>query len=291
MSTPLSPPTTPLLAAERAELEQILQQELLQPVFQPIVDLRKGVVLGHEALIRGPHDSELHTPVRLFKAAIRHGYQLQLELLCRKLSLARYAELKLEGLLFLNVSASLLNSPDHQQGFTIEMLSWLGIPQDSIVIELSEQHPFDHQGLTRAAVEYYRSMGFQIAIDDLGVGYSGLRLWSELQPEFVKIDKHFISDLDRDPVKREFVQSIGRIGRNLRCQTLAEGIERYEEMRTLQRMGIDLGQGFLLGVPASSPQPLLRPERIRRPLHVRSGDAVQKLFRLMRQPVLRPRGG
>jgi EAL domain-containing protein (putative c-di-GMP-specific phosphodiesterase class I) len=290
MST-LSPlPDTALLAAERAELDQILRLELLEPVFQPIMDLRSGRVMGHEALIRGPHDSLLHAPSRLFQAAIQHGRQLQLELLCRKCSLERFAELKPGGLLFLNVTASLLSSPDHQHGFTAELLRQLGIPLESIVIELSEQHPFDHQGLTRAAVEHYRNMGFQIAIDDLGAGYSGLRLWSELQPEFVKIDKHFISGLDRDPVKREFVQSIGRIGRNLRCQILAEGIERHQEMRALQQMGIGLGQGFLLGVPQTQPQPLLRPDQIRRPLHLRSGQAALQLFHRMRQPVLRMRG-
>jgi EAL domain-containing protein (putative c-di-GMP-specific phosphodiesterase class I) len=226
----------------------------------------------------------------LFQAAIRNGCLLQLELLCRKCSLARFAELKLGGLLFLNVTASLLSSPDHQHGFTADLLRQLGIPLESIVIELSEQHPFDHQGLTRTAVEHYRSMGFQVAIDDLGVGYSGLRLWSELQPEFVKIDKHFISGLDRDPVKREFVQSIGRIGRNLGCQVLAEGIERYEEMRALQQMGIGLGQGYLLGMPEGSPQPLLQPEQIRRPLHLRSRQAALQLYHRMRQPVLRLRG-
>ncbi|WP_369624362.1 EAL domain-containing protein [Marinobacterium sp. BA1] len=290
MSTPPPLPSATLMAAERAELEQILRLELLEPVFQPIMDLRSGTAIGHEALIRGPRGSTLYAPSRLFQAAIRHDHQLQLELLCRKCSLARFAELKPGGLLFLNVTASLLSSPDHQHGFTADLLRQLDIPLESIVIELSEQHPFDHQGLTRAAVEHYRSMGFQIAIDDLGAGYSGLRLWSELQPEFVKIDKHFISDLDRDPVKREFVQSIGRIGRNLRCQILAEGIERYEEMRALQQMGIGLGQGFLLGMPSTCPQPLLRPDQIRRPLHVRSGQAARQLFHLMRQPMQRLRG-
>lgn len=290
MSTALPSSDTSLPAAERAELERILRLEQLEPVFQPIIDLRKGTIIGHEALIRGPHDSLLHAPSSLFQAAIRNGYQLQLELLCRKCSLARFAELKLGGLLFLNVTASLLSSPDHQHGFTADLLRQLGIPLESIVIELSEQHPFDHQGLTRAAVEHYRSMGFRIAIDDLGIGYSGLRLWSELQPEFVKIDKHFISDLDRDPVKREFVQSIGRIGRNLGCQILAEGIERHEEMRALQQMGIGLGQGYLLGMPEGSPQPLLQPEQIRRPLHLRSRQAALQLYHRMRQPVLRLRG-
>lgn len=273
--------------AERDELEQILHQELLLPVFQPIIDLNSGKSIGCEALIRGPQGSVLHTPSLLFQAAIRHGRQLQLELLCRKRSLERFAEMAPGGQLFLNVTASLLSSPDHQHGFTADLLRQLGIPVESIVIELSEQHPFDHQGLTHAAVEHYRNMGFQIAIDDLGAGYSGLRLWSELQPEFVKIDKHFISNLDLDPVKREFVQSISRIGRNLGCKVLAEGIERKEEMVALQRMGIGLGQGYLLGRPEPEPRPLLRADQIRRPLHVRSRQACRHLFNRMRIPVER----
>ncbi len=254
---------------EREELERILSQALLRPHFQPILNLRTGTLIGYEALIRGPVNSPLQMPSELFRCAIEQGRQHELELLSRSCSLRAFSRFEPGQKLFLNVTASLLGSPEHQQGFTVELLRELGIPIESIVIELSEQHPFDQQGVSRAAVEHYRNMGFSIAIDDLGTGYSGLKLWSELQPEYVKIDQHFVRSLDRDPVKREFVHSICRIGRNLGCQVLAEGIEELAEMRTLQTLGVELGQGYLLGRPEVDPRVLLSSERIRPPFFAR----------------------
>ncbi|MBV1788952.1 EAL and GGDEF domain-containing protein [Marinobacterium sp. D7] len=255
-----------VIESELDELElltEIIQQECLFPVFQPIVDLSTGECLGHEALIRGPSGTPLHAPYRLFNAAIRHHLLHRLELLCRRRSIECFAAQTMSGKLFLNVSASLLSSSDYQHGFTIELLQALGIPQENIVIELSEQHPFDNHGLTRSAVDHYRQMGFRIAIDDLGSGYSGLKLWADLQPDYVKIDMHFVRTIDRDSVKREFVRSICNIGRTLHCNIIAEGIETLEELHTLQEMGVRYGQGFLLGRPLEEPVMSLDPLTIR----------------------------
>jgi len=254
------------IESEQDELEllsEVIRQECLYPVFQPIVDLNTGECLGHEALIRGPSGTPLHAPYRLFNAAIRHHLLHRLELLCRRRSIECFAAQAIGGKLFLNVSASLLSTPDYQHGFTVELLQTLGIPQEDIVIELSEQHPFDNHGLTRSAVDHYRQMGFRIAIDDLGSGYSGLRLWADLQPDYVKIDMHFVRDIDRDSVKREFVRSICNIGRTLHCNIIAEGIETLEELHTLQEMGVRYGQGFLLGRPSADPELSIDPLTVR----------------------------
>lgn len=259
--------------AEAELLTDIIREQRLYPVFQPIVDLSTGECLGHEALIRGPRGTSLHSPYHLFNAAIRNHLLHRLELLCRRCSIESFSAQGMEGKLFLNVSASLLSTPEHQHGFTADLLSELGIPLENIVIELSEQHPFDHHGLTRTAVDHYREMGFHIAIDDLGSGYSGLKLWSELQPDYVKIDMHFIRGIDRDSVKREFVRSICNIGHTLDCKIIAEGIETLEELHALQDMGVRYGQGFLLGRPASEPDLLMEPLVVRHGYLQRRGDA------------------
>lgn len=235
-------------------LADILQNRTLYPHFQPIVDLRNRKIIGHEALIRGPADSPLAMPCELFSTAITYERLHQLELTSRQCSLESFARLKPGGKLFLNISASLLSSPEHTEGFTVELLEQLGIPQVDIVIELSEQHPFDNQGLTHHAVEHYRQLGFQIAVDDLGTGYSGLKLWSELNPEYVKIDRHFVNYVDQDPVKREFVRAICKISEKTGCMVIAEGIERYEEVEALMQLGVSIGQGYYLGMP--HPEPL-----------------------------------
>ncbi|MFT6406514.1 MAG: EAL domain-containing protein (putative c-di-GMP-specific phosphodiesterase class I), partial [Marinomonas primoryensis] len=234
-------------------LEKILVNGLITPYFQPIYDLKNGKVYGHEALSRGPKNSALFTPDPLFALAQQEGKLHKLELLCREKALSKFAKLSLEGRLFLNVSASLLASPDHQSGMTLAILNELGLDQKDIVIELSEQHPYDHNGLPRSSVDHYREMGFQVAIDDLGVGYSGLQLWSELQPDIVKIDKHFIKNVDKDEIKREFVRSILTIAQRLNCLLIAEGIETQQELDQLIEIGVTFGQGYFLGRPTETP--------------------------------------
>lgn len=238
----------------RQLLLEILESEALYPHFQPIVDLKKGKVIGHEALIRGPAGSVMASPGALFQTAIENNLLHTLELLCRRCSLEKFAELKPGGQLFLNISASLLGTSEHTEGFTSELLQDLGISISDIVIEISEQHPFDQYGLSNNAVQHYRNMGFQVAVDDLGTGYSGLKLWSELKPEYVKIDRHFVSKIDRDAVKREFVRAICNISNVMGCKIIAEGIERQEEAEVLLELGITYGQGFYLGYPSPEPE-------------------------------------
>ncbi|MNY12256.1 Cyclic di-GMP phosphodiesterase Gmr [compost metagenome] len=102
-------------------------------------------------------------------------------------------------------------------------------------------------------------MGFSIALDDLGAGYSSLRLWSELRPDIVKIDRHFIDGIHLDPLKREFVGSILQMAKAARARVIAEGVEQLEELQLLERMGVDLVQGYLLGRPQEQPvsEPLI----------------------------------
>ncbi|WP_271272895.1 EAL domain-containing protein [Aliamphritea hakodatensis] len=245
--------TTLNIDYEEQLLRSLIAGDNLFPHFQPIVDLRNGETIGHEALIRGPEGSVLYSPDSLFQTAIRCGLLHTLELSCRRLSLQRFAELNIGGKLFLNISASLLGTPEHQKGLTADMLAALDIPQQAIVIELSEQHPFDQYGLTLEAVQHYRGMGFNIAIDDLGSGYSGLKLWSELQPNIVKIDKHFVHNVDREPIKRQFVKSICGIANGIGCSIIAEGIETQSELLTLKELGVTIGQGFYLGRPTQRP--------------------------------------
>lgn len=276
----------PLLTDEQL-LSSILENGAITPYFQPIFDLLDGSVLGHEALSRGPQGSVLFSPDQLFKTAIASDKLHELELLCREKSLQRFSELGLPGKLFLNISASLLSSSDHQKGMTLALLDKMGLSQERIVIELSEQHPYDHFGLSKACVEYYRRMGFNMAIDDLGVGYSGLRLWSELQPEYVKIDKHFISGVDKDAVKREFVRSIVAIANSLQCKIIAEGIETQSELELLIELGVTQGQGYLLGYPVEAPDQFYNSLLVERSRRVEQAVPIdeEEAVLLLSQPV------
>lgn len=237
-------------------LREILEQRRLSALFQPILDLKSGEFLGFEGLIRGPADSPLHSPVNLFGAAEQQGLQLELEMLSRQIVLKTFAELKLPGNLFLNVSPETLTNPSFKNGQTLTFLKELGLDPERVIIEITENQPtFDFDGM-RSALLHYRSMGFKIAIDDLGEGFSSLRLWSELRPEFIKIDMHFVQGVDSDPIKLQFLKSIQHIAESCGTQVIAEGVETEAELRVVKDIGIALGQGYFIARPSPTP-PLL----------------------------------
>ncbi|MES2114985.1 MAG: GGDEF domain-containing protein [Pseudomonadota bacterium] len=237
----------------RLHLNDIITHRQLSALFQPIVQMQTGEIIAYEGLIRGPSDSPLHAPMNLFKVARANNLTVQVEHLCRKVVLERFAELDLPGKLFLNVSPECLLQRDAPHGETLEYIQRVGIQPDRVIIELTENQPTYDYELMREAVLHYRNMGFQIAIDDLGEGFSSLRLWSELRPEFVKIDMHFIQGINNDPVKLQFVRSIQEIADKSDTLVIAEGIETQAELLVLRDLGVAYGQGYHLGRPHGQP--------------------------------------
>ncbi|MCV2220692.1 bifunctional diguanylate cyclase/phosphodiesterase [Pseudomonas mercuritolerans] len=252
-------------------LSSILTQSGLHSLFQPIICLSERRILGYEALTRGPSNSPLHSPIALFAVARQAGRLSELEIACRQSACRRFNEQQLPGKLFLNVSPESLLEAAHQPGRTLQLLQDLGIAPSQVVIELTEQTPIDDFQLLQTALHHYRAMGFSIALDDLGAGYSSLRLWSELRPDYVKIDRHFIDGIHQDALKREFVGSILQIAKASRAQVIAEGIELPEELAVLTEMGVDLVQGYLLGRPQEHPS---RDARALMPKHDSSAVAL-----------------
>ncbi|MDP4027625.1 MAG: phosphodiesterase [Gallionella sp.] len=234
-------------------LQDILNQRSLSALFQPIMNISDGTFLGFEGLIRGPADSPLHSPINLFAAAKQQGLSLEIEMLCRQIVLESFFLQDLPGKLFLNVSPEALTHPSFKDGQTLSYLETLGIDPQRIIIEITENQPtFDFEGM-RNALLHYRGMGFQIALDDLGEGFSSLRLWSELRPEFVKIDMHFVQGVNADPLKQQFIRSIQSIALSSGTQVIAEGIETAAEFRVIRDIGIACGQGYFIARPNPIP--------------------------------------
>ena len=242
-----------IVTEQFSALDTLLANGDLHSLFQPIFSLSERRILGYEALSRGPSNSALHSPINLFAVARSAGRLSELELLCRKKACQRFSQQALPGKLFLNVSPDSLMETTHQPGRTLQLLQTLGIPPSQVVIELTEQSPTNDFALLDKALHHYRAMGFSIALDDLGAGYSSLRLWSELRPDYVKIDRHFIDGIHLDAVKREFVGSILKMAKASRAEVIAEGIELPEELAVLAEMGVDLLQGYLLCRPQEQP--------------------------------------
>lgn len=234
-------------------LYSIIRERSLTVLFQPIIANKKRAIFGYEALIRGPSNTPLHSPVTLFETAARYGRLVELEVLCREVSIQQFVRLNLPGKLFLNTSPESLFQPNFRTGSTLDILERVGLPPEKVVIELTEQFPTENYEAIREAKHHYKSMGFEIAIDDLGAGYAGLRMWSELRPDYVKIDRHFMQDIHEDPVKQEFVRSIKNIARGLNCKVVGEGVETTDEFLCVSRLGIEFIQGYYFARPAQIP--------------------------------------
>jgi len=253
-STDLPSPEWPSLPADdEAELLYLIARRDLHPVFQPIIDFRVQAYIGFEGLIRGPAGSRFQFPDNLFGAARAAGLACELEHACREVTLKAFARLRLPGRLFLNVTPCCLADVRMQEGMARELLPQLGIAPGRVVIELTENQNITRVPDLQALLSIYRGMGFQIAVDDLGEGFSNLRMWSDVRPDFVKIDRYFIDGIADDRMKYHFVRAMQDLAESCSAHLVAEGIEREEDFTTLRDMGIACGQGFFIAVPEPVP--------------------------------------
>jgi EAL domain-containing protein (putative c-di-GMP-specific phosphodiesterase class I)/GGDEF domain-containing protein len=245
------------------QLRKVLEDRSVTTVFQPIYGFREGRIIGFEALVRGPEGSLIETPGELFAAATAEGVAVELNLLCIKEILRAFMARKLEGSLFLNASPQLIMQSGFDRARAERFLRELGLDPDRVVIELTEDYPTVDFRLVHESLMLYRSMGFRVAIDDLGEGFSSLRLWSELKPEFVKADKHFVTGLAADPVKLQFLRAIQHIAESSGSLVIAEGIESAADFKVVKDIGVACGQGWFIGRPAENPNATL-PEEAQR---------------------------
>jgi diguanylate cyclase (GGDEF)-like protein len=243
----------------RPHLVHILDNARLMTLLQPVLDLEEGRIMGYEALSRGPSNSPLHAPQALFRVAAQHGMQATLDWACVYMALKTFAQMDLSGRLFVNLSPSSLLDASFAPDAMLAALDQVGLTGNRVVIEITENAAALDYGDLRQAVSGMRAAGIDVAIDDLGEGFSSLRLWSELKPSFVKIDKHFIADIHRDPHKIQFVRSIRQLAEGAHSCVIAEGVENLSELAVLKDLGIRYAQGYLIGRP--SPVPVRLPSR------------------------------
>ena len=233
----------------KSKIHDILDSKNISPLFQPIIDISNATVFAHEALVRGPVGTKLHSPISLLSSAHLAGLLPEVESLCREIVLSRYAECKSQIKLFVNISPTCLMLTNSQFEFNIKQLERFNLKPSDIVIEITEGSTIHDFSVLKDTVARYKANGFGIALDDLGEGFSSLRLWSEIQPDFVKIDKHFITNIQNDPIKQEFVRAIQKIATESGSQTIAEGVETRDELAVIKDLKINYAQGFLLGRP------------------------------------------
>jgi len=236
-------------------LARVLQDRQLHAVFQPIVDLRDGGVHAHEALIRGPVGTPLHSPDALLSAAAKEGLGYEFEMACIVTQLHAWGKLRQSGRLFLNISAEVMVELVAHRGIghLLEQLSLSGVLPRYVVLEITEHERVKDMDRLDEVVSALRETGISIALDDFGDGRSSLRLWSQLRPEIVKIDKYFVQNISATADKLKTVRALLQIADIFETSLVAEGIENAQDLRVIRDLDVRYCQGFFLGRPESQP--------------------------------------
>ncbi len=241
-------------------LDKILLEQSVTTVFEPIVRLATHEVLGYEALSRGPAGTGLETPLALFGTAELCDREYELDSLCRRRALANARGIDPEQLLFLNILPTCIQDPDFQAAHVRETLADLGLGPRNLVLEISERQAISNFPVFREAIDHFSGLGFRIALDDTGSGFSSLEAALELQPDFLKIDMSLVRSIEDSPEKQEVLRGLQSLSARMGSHVIAEGIETPEELAAIAALGIEYGQGFFLGRGTSAPSAGSTPE-------------------------------
>lgn len=236
-------------------LKEIIIEENIRTFYQPIVDLQTGKIFAYEALTRGPEASAMESPLMLFGVADKTNLSFELDRLCRRKALLNVRGLTQDQKLFVNTFPNTMHDPEFRGEPLDQLLKSTGLAGTNIVFEVTERVAIENYDLFQREQNYFSSLGFGLAVDDIGAGYGSLEAIANLRPQFVKVDISIIRDIHKNPVKQELLKAISDISRKINAKVLVEGIEKQEELQVVREHNVDLAQGFLLG----RPQPRLLP--------------------------------
>jgi EAL domain-containing protein (putative c-di-GMP-specific phosphodiesterase class I)/GGDEF domain-containing protein len=243
------------------ELRRILAARDVQIRYQPIVRLGDGEIHGFEALSSGPAGDIFEKPEMLFSFAEETEQIVELERLCRMQAIRGSAALHAPQKLFLNCSAHGFIDPELLSSKILEEVSKAGRAPSDIVFEVTERVAITEWKEFRAILAALRRMGFSIAIDDMGAGYSSLQAVAEVEPDYLKFDISLVRDIHLSPIKRNLLETLVVLAEKIHARVIAEGVESVEEYEALRSMGVTFAQGFYFAVPSALTESA--------PLHVR----------------------
>ena len=217
--------------------------------YHPIVIASTREIFGYEALARGTLRT-LRSPEVMFDVAAEADLIWELSRLCRERAFEGMST-RLEGgqLLFVNVDPHDFADPAFSENELSE--------PSRIVIEITERTAIKDYPKFRERLKAFREKGFRFAVDDAGSGYAGLGSIANLEPDFIKLDISLINSIDTNFIKQNLVQTMVRFANDHGAKVIAEGVERAEEFKTVQELGVHLVQGFFLHRPQSASSPIV----------------------------------
>ena len=226
-------------------LRAILTGRRITTQYQPILDLRSRRAIGFEALSRGPR-GEFATPDVLFRVAYEADLVVKLDAVCRERAVRSMGKLEDDQLLFINMEPSSIFDP-----MLMKSIPAHRVPR--VVFEITEHAAIADFQTFRQAVQIVKQSGFKFAMDDVGSAYSGLRIISMIEPDFIKLDMELTREAKHNRVKMELLKAIVGFGADAGIPMIVEGIETQEELDTVTQLDVQLVQGYFVGRPAAIP--------------------------------------
>jgi EAL domain-containing protein (putative c-di-GMP-specific phosphodiesterase class I) len=224
----------------------------LQPIVQP-----SGDIVGYEFLTRPLPEQMPFRPAELFDTARRIGQHSFLDRAARHSAIRMSASHLQNGIKrFINFLPSSLYCPNTCLTGTFEMMKETGTDPGDYVFEVMESEPLDDPRLLNI-FDIYRQEGVRLALDDVGSGFSTLESVERLQPDYVKMDRRWVSGCDKDVDKQRYIDGLLELVSRFHGVILAEGVERLEEWNYLRKSGVSLFQGFLFGRASPIPAAML----------------------------------
>jgi len=235
--------------ARRQRILDVVLDRQIRSVYEPIVAVETKTVHGYEALARGPVGTELHSPLELFRLAEAEGLVYELDCLCRSSGLEGAVGLPSGTKLFLNIRPTTIHDPHFRSEQLVRTLDKCGLTPHDVVFEISEQESIRNFKSFKKVRDGYRELGFEFALDDTGAGYAGLEALVEISPDYIKVDRAFVSGVDEDPVRQTMLAALQTVSERTHARLIAEGLDTLEELETLSELNIPFGQGWLFGKP------------------------------------------
>jgi len=249
---PAVEPLYPTKMTDVDKLDAILKGGHIIPVYQPIISLRNGRIFGFESLSRIADDGLKMNIEHMFRIADKTHKAWELELLCRTKALEGSTGMDGDKKLFLNVNPNIIHDEGFKNGFTKSRLGRYGLDLQNVIFEITERASILDNDAFIKSINNYKDQNYGIAIDDVGAGYSGLNVISDVKPNIIKLDMALVRNIDKDEIKQLLCKALVDFGKNAGIQLIAEGIETEEELETLIKLNVDFGQGYFLGIPRKS---------------------------------------
>lgn len=235
-------------------LIDMIDEKRLTTWFQPILAAADGkTVFANECLLRGVEGEKMVYPKRILDVARGAGLMFQLDQAARRTAITNAARHGLDTHIFINFTPTSIYDPVYCLQSTVRAADEAGFDRNRIIFEVIESEHVGDVPHLKDILDYYRSCGFRVALDDVGSGYSGLNMLSQLRPDFIKLDRELISNVHEDSYKATIARKMLEAARELGIESIAEGIERDEEFHWLQTHGADYVQGYYFARPAAEP--------------------------------------